>query len=189
MGYEVYFVDSLALAVEKAQSIARRRYGHFGLIRKVEAGDIVLKSRLVKVQLQIGETRVWFTVQMQQTESGWAMTSDKEENEMNVTYTEIRKSLVKISSQDYTGAIVVAIQKMDAAKDDPMKVFGVVEYIRTQINNMEKLTRSPRNLAANLIESYGELLNIRIDVARGLGSQQDIDYHEGRVWYTMGLVK
>lgn len=94
MSDKVYFVDSVALAIAHAQSMAQSRYGQIGLIRKVGAGQIVSKSRIVKVLLQFGETREWFIVEMEKTETGWAILSDNKEKIMKASKLE-KMSIVK----------------------------------------------------------------------------------------------
>lgn len=85
MKNEVYLVDSVARAVEWAQSIAQRQLGHFGRIRKVKPGEIIAGRRTVKVQLQIGDTREWFVVNLKKTNDGWVV-EPKEEKKMAGTF-------------------------------------------------------------------------------------------------------
>lgn len=83
MSDEVYFVDSVASAVEHAQSIAQRLYGHFGKIRKVKPGKIQNGARTVKVQIEVDETKHWFQVDLVKTDDGWvAPINEKKESKM-----------------------------------------------------------------------------------------------------------
>jgi len=75
---EVYLVDSVARAVEEAQTIAQRRWGHFGRIRKVKPGDIKNDRRTVEVQVEVGDAKHWVVVDLQKTESGWVVEKPKE---------------------------------------------------------------------------------------------------------------
>ncbi len=81
MSNEVYFVDSISVAIEYAQTIAMKKHGHFGKIRKVKPGEIIDNHRTVKVRLQVGQQSEWFTVELENQPQGWVVLN--KETKMN----------------------------------------------------------------------------------------------------------